>query len=157
MSNLPVPPWASAPRAVKWASDSNCLRAVVLQGEGLDDAPRGCTAMSGDNFGLSQLGRGQLVASSRDAPQHLTLLRTARQENDLAPNVSSAQGEKPDSRGLIRRFSKLIHMMCLALGRTYNRCLIKLCYSPRFFKAWSLSLSSCFGFAKGFCSPNLPW
>lgn len=74
-----APPWASIPSAVKWAGGSSCLRAVVLGGEGLGDAPLGCTVMSGGTFELSQLGRGRLVAFSRDVPKHLTPLRTAPQ------------------------------------------------------------------------------
>lgn len=35
--------------------------------------------------------------------------------------------------------------MCLVLGHIHSRCLVEKWYSPRSFKA--LSLSSCFGFA----------
>ena len=59
---------------------------VVLHGKELGDAARGCMAMPGSNFGLSQLERGLLVAPG--VSKYPVGLRTALQHRMNRPHMS---------------------------------------------------------------------
>lgn len=91
--------WASGSPAVKWASDSSCLRAV--EGEGVDYVWQ-CLEILWVVTAGERTANGIQWAEARGAAGHPAVLRSAPiTQNHLAPNVSTAEGEKPHSSGLI--------------------------------------------------------